>query len=58
MESLECPNALAKQVHALCEANGAAAEVLDFLMSGRVRMMTCSFGRCSGHSGLANPTIR
>lgn len=38
--------------------NRASARVLVFSMSGRVRMMTCSFGRCSTHSGLANPTIR
>jgi hypothetical protein len=41
--------------HILCEANRAAARVLVFSMSERVRMMTCSFGRCSTHSGLAIP---
>ena len=29
-----------------------------FLMIGRVRMMTYSFGRCSAYSELANSTIR
>ena len=40
------------------ETSRAPARVLVFSMSGRVRMMTCSFGRCSTHRGLANSTIR